>query len=359
VLRARGTAQLLRAIPNPTAQLETDNLAPTYKVTAVQQFGWLLRNPAERAAGRAGVDRARADSTRILAETDRDVRLSFYSAVAADRELALALEHSLLADSLAMMATRRAAAGDISDLERDQVKLEASRATLAAAQSRESALVARAELARAVAWDRDQLPIAAGALDDGLADGALIELRRLASEARPGTIPTVRAAIADSTAAAARLRSAQIARIPFPGLLVGREWGGIAGGGSNAIIGAAMPIPLWNFGGPAVRQARGTAQEQAALVAEARLTATAQLVAARSRLDERAQRARVARDSLLPEARRIRAGAVRLYESGRTSLLPVLDALRAERDVARVALAEQLAFQAAQADLNVLIGRTP
>ena len=71
------------------------------------------------------------------------------------------------------------------------------------------------------------------------------------------------------------------------------------------------------------------------------------------------RRARFARDSLLPEARRVRAGAVRLYEEGRTSVLPVLDALRAEREVARATVAELLAFQEARADLDAVLGRWP
>jgi len=354
VVRARGAAQLLRQIPNPSAQFEKDNSAPVNKVTIAQSFAWLPRNASDRAAGRAGVEKARADSVRLIAETGRDVRRAFYVALASENDLAYATTISALADSLAGVASRRAAAGDISDLERDQVKLEASRATLAAAQAREVARIARAELARAVAWESATPPFAAGPLDEGLDDPA-----GLGQSVRVAELPLVRAAVADSTAAAARLRSARIARVPFPGLVIGREWGGTVDGRHNAIIGASMPIPLWSWGGEAVTQARGAAMEQAAFAAETRLAATAQLDAAHARLEESTKRAQVARDSLLPEARRIRAGAVRLYEAGRTSLLPVRDALRAERDVARTAVAELLAFQEARADLYALLGRWP
>jgi outer membrane protein TolC len=108
-----------------------------------------------------------------------------------------------------------------------------------------------------------------------------------------------------------------------------------------------------------VEQARGAAVEQAALAAEVRLTARAQLEMARARVEESTRRARFARDSLLPEARRVRSGTVRLYEAGRTSVVPVLDALRAERDVARATVAELLAFQDARADLRAVLGRWP
>ncbi|MEO8336338.1 MAG: TolC family protein [bacterium] len=354
VERAIGAARVGAIIPNPTAQFENDDLAPTYKLTATQPLAWLTRRGADLAAGRAGVERARADSAQTLADVGRDVRRSFFGALAADRQLALAMEQGDLADSLAQLASRRAAAGDISDLERDQISLEASRARLAAAQSRQSADVARSELARAVAWESVAPPRAVGALDVGL------ESRPLAA---PGAtsldaLPFVRGAVADSSAAAARLRAARIARIPIPGIVAGREWGSGAGN-SNFILGLAIPIPIFSQGGEAVHQARGAAAETAALAAESRLAARSQLEAARTRTESTDRRARFARDSLLPQARRVRAGAVRLYEEGRTSVLPVLDALRAERDVARTTVAELLAFQEARADLYAVLGIWP
>lgn len=358
VERARGAARLASAIPNPTAQFEADDNAPTYKITATQSLAWLPRRGADLATGRALIERARADSAQSLAEVGRDVMRSFFGALAADRRNVLAAEQSALADSLARLARRRAVAGDISDLERDQISLEASRARLVAAQARETARVLRAELARAVAWEGATPPTPAGALDQGLSDEVL------PTQADPSlnALPSVRGPVADSAAAAARLRGARIARIPFPGLVIGREWGGGSGGATlnrNLILGVAIPIPLFSLGGEAVQQARGAAVEQAALAAEARLAARSELEGAHARADESRRRAQFARDSLLPEARRVRAGAVRLYEEGRTSVLPVLDALRAEREVSRATVAELLAFQEARADLAAVLGRWP
>jgi outer membrane protein TolC len=166
--------------------------------------------------------------------------------------------------------------------------------------------------------------------------------------------------VADSAAAAARLRAARIARIPIPGLVIGREWGGHATASDhNLVLGVALPIPMFSQGGEAVQQARGAAAELAAFAGEARLAARSLLDAAQARADESRRRAQFARDSLLPEARRVRAGAVRLYEEGRTSVLPVLDALRAEREVSRATVAELLAFQEARADLAAVLGRWP
>ncbi|MGI8819083.1 MAG: hypothetical protein ACR2HW_08065 [Gemmatimonadales bacterium] len=52
----------------------------------------------------------------------------------------------------------------------------------------------------------------------------------------------------------------------------------------------------------------------------------------RIRLEESGLRARFARDSLLPSARTRRSRALKAYQSGETGVLPVLDALRSERD---------------------------
>ncbi len=352
--RAIGAARVGALIPNPTAQFESDDLAPTYKLTATQPLAWLARRGADLAAGRAGIDRARADSAQSLADVGRDVRRSFFGALAADRQLALATEQLVLADSLARLASRRANAGDISDLERDQISLEASRARLAAEQARQGAEVARVELARAVAWQSATPPRPIGALDAGLESAPLATLATPSLDA----LPFVRGAIADSAAAASRLSAARIARIPIPGIVAGREWGS-GSGNNNLILGLAIPVPIFSQGGEAVQQARGAAAETSALAAESRLTARSQLDVARARTENSARRARFARDSLLPEAMHVRAGAVRLYEEGRTSVLPVLDALRAEREVARTTVAELLAFQEARADLYAVLGRWP
>jgi hypothetical protein len=54
----------------------------------------------------------------------------------------------------------------------------------------------------------------------------------------------------------------------------------------------------------------------------------------------------------------LRARALRAYQAGETGVLPVLDALRGERDVSLAALQDQLAYQEALADWNALTGRS-
>jgi cobalt-zinc-cadmium efflux system outer membrane protein len=364
--RARGAARVATLIPNPQSSAQADERTPTRQATMSQPLGWLVRRGADAATGRALVARASADSAQLLADLGRDVQRAFYGALAAEEALRLTSEQARFADSLVVLADRRVTAGDISALERDQIAQEASRARLAQAQARAAARLAGVELARAVAWDGADTPRPVGALADALdSASALADVPRV-DPAELSALPALQAALADSATAAARLRAARLAQIPIPAIVAGVEWGtaeasvaGTRDARTTPIFGLSVPLPLWSRGGEAAAEARGAAREGGARAAEARLAVAAGLAAARIQHAETAGRARFARDSLFTEATRIRAGAVRLYEAGRTGLLPVLDALRVERDVARTLVQELLAFQEARADLTALLGRWP
>ena len=61
---------------------------------------------------------------------------------------------------------------------------------------------------------------------------------------------------------------------------------------------------------------------------------------------------------MLPAAAVLRARAIRAYQAGETGIIPVLDALRSEREVALAAIQDELAYQEALADWYALLGRT-
>jgi hypothetical protein len=66
-------------------------------------------------------------------------------------------------------------------------------------------------------------------------------------------------------------------------------------------------------------------------------------------LTESRARARLSRDSIAPLAVRQRELALRAYRAGETGLVPVLEALRAERQVAQDLVSDLLSFQEALA----------
>jgi len=342
VAEARAALRAAGAIPNPTVSYSHSEATPRNHFLVDQPLDWLLRRGPDRAAAQAGVTRAEADSALTLAGLLRDVRTAFYRARASRMAEALAVGQAALADSVARIAAARLRAGDISLLEQEQAAQEAGRARQAASVAREAARADEAELARGIAWAGPP-PHPAGPLDGGLdrLPDTTIDLHAL---------PTLRTAVADSAAAAAQVRSTSLGRLPVPSVQSGAEWGDDSQPGALAVVGVAIPLPIWNHGGGAVGEARARLDRAAALALEARLDAERQVRQARIHLEETAGRARFARDTLLPAAGVLRARAVRAYQAGETGILPALDALRGERDVSLGALQDQLAYQEALAE---------
>jgi cobalt-zinc-cadmium efflux system outer membrane protein len=171
-------------------------------------------------------------------------------------------------------------------------------------------------------------------------------------------LPSVRAAVADSSSAAALERSTAISAIPLPTIQSGAEWEDPSEPNAGAlwVFGLAMPIPLWHHGAGATAEAKARSSAAAAQVREARLIAAQRVAAARIRLDESGIRARFARDTLLPAARALRDRAVRAYQAGETGILPVLDALRSEREAALAGVQDLLSYQTARAEWEALNG---
>ena len=350
VAEARGGARAGSTVPNPVFSYTWTGDTPREHATVTQPLDWLLRHSSDRAAGRAGIERAEADSESAMAALARDVRVAFYDAVAGARAMALTEEQAGFADSLARAADLRLATGDISELERDQVAQEAARARYAVSLAREDARVAQAAFVR-VLGGGDVAPH--GSLEDGLD-------RSTAMATTVGQLPSLRAVLADSAASAARARAAGVSQLPLPELQGGVEWNDPTNPsqGSTELLGFAIPLPLWNHGGGAAAEARARARVDAAAAGEARLGAERALQERRVRLEEAGDRARFDRDSLYPAAHRLRERAVVAYRAGATSILPVFDAMRGERDAGLTLVRDLVAYQDALADWNSLLGRT-
>jgi len=343
--RARATLRVAGQLPNPMLEFQADQQAPTRKAVLTQPLNWLVRRGADRGVARALAARDAADSTQQLATLVRDVRVSYFTAVAAGARLTLVAEQAGLADTLAAIAEQRLGAGDISVLERDQAAQEAGRLALLRSTAREDAAIASVLLSRAIgASDPVVIPVVLPPLPDAAPE--------------PGAVPPPRVRMAQAEAEAARERAtvASRAALPVPSLITGLDWAGQAQGGRNLIVGALMPVPLWQQNGGARAEARAARDVAAAVAGEVALEVNAQIAATRIRLTEAMYRARTAEATLAPAARQLRAGTVRLYDAGRVGLLPVLDALRAERDVQLTALAASLAAHVAAADLQALLG---
>lgn len=357
IAQARGTSRVLRAIPNPSFQIQSEQATETRTITVAQPLSWIPRYGADRAAGRAVVELAMADSANRIAAVALGVRDAFYGALAAEERLRIAMEQAVLADSLVAIAEARLDVGDVSVLDRDQLAREAAVARLDAMRARGSALMARVDLARVTGLDVDAPPIPTGDLEVAHADLEGLQSRLEAGDGGAlSSIPMLRAATADSAALAARLRSARWDLLPIPDLIAEREWGPDPFSSGQTRIGLSVPIPLWSQGREHLAEARGAAIEGAASAREVRLQVVAEIERARIQLRESAERSRFAREVLVPSAVQIRENTVRLYLVGETGVLPVLEALRAEREATALLVDEQLGVQRARAELLAILG---
>ncbi len=351
VREARAGRGLAGQIPNPLMSFQHTGDIPHQHLVFDQPLAWLATRGADRGAAAAGIRRAQADSTILLASVVQEVRAAFYGALGAREELRLVGEQVALADSLARLAQRRLSAGDISRFEWEQAAQEARRGQQLLSAAREASRAADAALTRAVGWTEAGVPAASGALDLGLDAPAEADLPI-------DSIPLVASVLADSAALAFEYRSAQRNRFPIPSIQGGVEWGDpdLANHGLS-VIGFAVPLPLWNTGSAQAALARARADRGAATAREVRLEAVRAVADARARLEESARRARFARDSLVPAARALRERALAAYRAGETNVLAVLDALRSEREVVLAAVQDLTAYQSALAGWRALFGR--
>lgn len=350
--RARAGVRVAGTIPNPIGGYSYTEDTPRQHVSLEQSLDWLLTRGADRAAGRAELGRSRADSTQAAADLSAEVRTAFYGALAAGELEQLTRAQAGLADSLVSIAKARFARGDIPLLEQEQLTLEAVRAAQRHARAEEAAAVARTHLTRALGLSHLDPFVLSGSLAAGLGEGE-------STPPPPVSAPTPRllAAQYDSAAAAHRVRRAHQAGAPLPTVLLGADWDDpTAAHTPLAVIGFSLPLPVWQHGSGASAVAQAEADRSSALLAETRGAEDQRLSETALRLRYTESRALVARDSLLPLARRVRNRATIAYQSGESAITQLLDALRAERDVAAEAVDDLLTWQEAKAAWNQVRG---
>ncbi len=338
-------------VPNPSLSASYTGSVPRGHLLVDQPLSWLLTRGADRDAARAALAGSRADSAIRMARFAGEVRRAFYGAVAAGARSRLVDAQQSIADSLVRIAHRRYDAGDISRFEAQQVELEARVQSQAVLVAGEELAVSRGMLASLTGQSAADLP----PLDEGSGAGPA------GPDSIPisGQLPAVTAAVQDSAAAAGIATSAARARIPFPSIEAGTEWSDPAESHATAVVGLAIPVPLWNHGGSQVAEARARADRAAAQTAETRRAARQQLEEAQIRVASAAARAEFARDSLVPEGQSLRDRALAAYRAGETGVVPVLEAIRRERELELSAIDAMVAYQGAIASLHELIGVVP
>jgi cobalt-zinc-cadmium efflux system outer membrane protein len=350
IAEARAHWRTAGAVANPSLGFSYTDDTPRQHLTIQQPFDWLARRGAERRVASAGIERARADSLRVLAELEGDVRRAFYRTIAATESVRLVEANGRLADSLVVISARRLAEGDIASMEHDRVRLEAARVRQLVLQAREAVETAELELRRVLALPASRpIPTLLGDLRAGLT-GSWAERGAEMS-------PRVAMARSDSIGASFQAKSVRRGRLPIPAIEFGADWADPSLPGRTLwLFGLSLPVPLWNQSGGELAAATARSVQATAELAETRLEVARQLADARVRLTRAASRAAVANDSLVPAGRGLARQAVLAYQLGQTGVLPVLEVLRTARELESAAMEDLLAFQEALATWYALVG---
>jgi cobalt-zinc-cadmium efflux system outer membrane protein len=340
-LRAREAA-LLQAgsFPNPTLSIEVEDFAGTGEFGGTDeaqttfQLGQLIELGGKRAA-RLGV----AVAERDIAAWDYEIRRvdvfartagAFVNVLAAQERLELTEEALELAHEVKRVATRRRAAGLASPAEEIRAGVAADVAGVEREHAEHELLTARQGLAALWAGEQARFERAEGDLEalPGLLPAEDIDARLDASPA----VVRWQAELSRREALHARAQSQR-----FPDLMLAGGPRRLSGADETAfVVGASLPLPLWNRGGAAVVE---TEQRLAKLRAEqraARVRTAADLTTARVALEASVEEAQLLRDRVLPGIERSIAVIRRGYEQGRFAQIEILEAQRG-----RVAAREQ------------------
>lgn len=360
VRQSEGLARQAAARPNPTASLGVENFSGSgpfrgygqaeTTVSIEQPIELGGKRDARMAAGRAGIEAARARLVRTQADFGFDLALAYAEADAAERRTRLAEEAVTLAQDDLRVAKALVEAGRVAELNSFQAQAAAS----AAGAALDGARAARAEaLARLAALSGSPAPFTSLSEDF---------LARPPGAAAPDDIdvsrsPLVLAAQAERDEVARRVRVEQTRAVPDVTASLGYRR--FAGDDSHALVGGvSFALPLFDQNRGNVAAVLGELAGAEARLNAARLDATAD---ARSALFQIAAAQSRTASALLGE--QTAAEAYRLtriaYESGKSPLTDLTNARRGLAEAHAQTLDAQLARIRAEAGLARLLGRAP
>lgn len=356
VRQAEGLARQARARPNPTVGFEMENFSGTgpYRGTGEAEstvsIGQALelggKRSARVAAGRAGLEAARARLVQSRADYAFRLAESYAQAEAAERQVALAQEGLNLAEEVLRVARALVDAGKEAELRSLQARsaVTSARAALDAAQAE-----------RAGAFARLTALAGSPAVFSSLGESLLTAPPAAIRDVDLVTTPAVVAAEAEREAAARRVRVERTRAIPDVTVSAGMRR--FSGDDSTAVVaGVSLPIPVFDQNRGAITAAQGELQAAEARLSGARLDAQADLRTALFQVEAALSRvgAAVETEQTAQEAFQLTRIA---YEAGKAPLLELINARRSLAEARAQSIEAQLARLRAEAGLARLQGR--
>ena len=356
------------ALPNPDLSASFQKLGTIAGTTtrsrdAILAVSQLIEIGGKRGArirsAKSGIAAARERFRFARLRLDAGLIKTYANAIAAlesariSRQSAESLSHS------AEIADARLNAGEISEVERDQVRIAAGRFEGDAQAAEATAMQARIALQWFVGAPRPESGVSL--LDDFQVLSVIAE--RVSPDAEQGVDWSnrisargdVRAAAADVEKAEQDLRLQKALRIPDPTFQAQYE-SELPDTPHTVGVGVSLPLPLFSMNRGAIRAAE-TARDSARRELERlRAQAWAEIETARTSFHAALRRRDAYRDELVPRAVKVQQTIDFAYEKGSASLLELLEAERSLNDVRLAAASASADLVSAAADLRAALG---
>ncbi|WEF34521.1 TolC family protein [Pseudoduganella chitinolytica] len=311
-----------RQLPNPELSYLREGRDAGTRTTTIQlnqpiELGGKRR--ARVALAQAGLDVAVGERQARRQALRADVIAAYFDVLAASERAALAEQAAKLAERSADVVSRRVAAGKASPV-------DAARARLVPADAR----IERDRAATALAIARQRLEALTGLT---VADRTLqapqlpVPTALPAAPDRAERAPAVRRAGRELALQQARVDVERAARVPDLTLTVGSQRDDQVAR-RQAVVGVAIPLPLFNRNAGNVVAARERAAQAQAQLEAARLEARSALAVATLQYTQARDEAALLAQTVVPDAQHVYESTLKGFEYGKFAFLDVLDAQR-------------------------------
>jgi cobalt-zinc-cadmium efflux system outer membrane protein len=311
--------------------------------------------PLRRKVAKAQLRDATLRVAQAILELDRDVRIAFVDAVAAEQALVLVRGSAELAEAAAELATRQTKAGGdgtMNELERGELVAAEAAARIELQEAQMSAIESRERLVRLLGlWgEQVSLRLPASLPAPPKADPDLADLERVAMRRRLD-LQSVRAQV-DGLADAVKLAR----RVPFVALQVGAL--GEADPGSGPTLGPffELEVPIFDWGQAEIARAEATLRQVERRLQGMAIDARSEVRLSRARMVTERMLADYARDRVVPvRAEMVRLGQER-YDAMLLGVYELIE-LKMHEYEAHVELVEHhRAYWTARAELELAVG---
>ena len=282
----------------------------------------------------------------------RNLRQSFYGLLAADERVRLAGEIVTLVERLRQVTQARFEEGAAPRLDVLAADLGLARATADLDLARSSRAAAQADLNAVL----DQPAGQALAVTGNLGDAAAVPDVAGATSLAVASNTDLLAAEQEAAVEERRVSLLKAERVPTPTFSVGGVFDAPGEFQAGLAGGVSLAIPLFNRNGGEIAAAHATLFQIQARRDAIRRTVENAVFAAVARIQALGRQSDTYRKTVVPAATELAALAEESYALGRNSVLALIEAQRASRDVRREHLQTLVDFQSAIADLEEVIG---